>query len=65
MGTKGGECVNYVRPFSDFSYERVADLSKKDFEKLLNECFEEFITSNELRSLILGLANETAASIRP
>lgn len=61
---KGGEIVDISRAFSDFRFDRVADLSKEEFEKLLNACFDEFLQSKDLHDMAFNAAEQVISDHR-
>lgn len=47
-----------------FQFDKVADLSKEEFSRLMDACFEEFLKSNEIRDVAFHCAEQVVRSRR-
>lgn len=56
--------MDVSRAFQGISFNRVSDLSKKEFIDLMNACFEEFLRSNELKDVAFSAADQAIAGRR-
>lgn len=56
--------MDVSRAFQGISFNRVSDLSKEEFIDLMNECFEEFLRSKELKDVAFSAAVQAIAGQR-
>lgn len=56
--------MDVSKVFSSVNFDKVADLSKEEFARVINACFEEFLKSGELRDVAFNCAEQVVRSHR-
>lgn len=56
--------MDLSKAFDKVQFNRVSDLSKEEFEQLLNACFEEFLHSSQLKDAAFSCAEQVMQALR-
>lgn len=56
--------MDISKAFNNVQFDKVADLSKEEFSRLMNACFEELLKSGELRDVVFNCAEQVVRSHR-